>query len=156
MKKNEKILEPKDLMNVNRPVLGDKIPISLWRLLRLVAMPKAFGEKTTELDYKLGYEMGNLLSVKKPKDLVKAINDAQIGICNPLEHKDQNFAIEFTECFTCSGIYPPVGKAICDFEVALVVGAFEKMGYKVKKSAETKCMGGLGDDVCRVEIEIQK
>lgn len=147
-----KPLEAEQVMKVNRPVLGDKIPLSLWRLLRLVAMPKAFGEKTAEMDYKLGYEMGKLLAVKKPEDVVDAINNAQIGICNPLEVKDNFVALEFTECFTCSGISPAVGKPICDFEVALAVGAVEKLGMKVLEAKETKCMGGLGDDVCRVEL----
>ena len=139
-------------MKVNSPVLGDNIPLSLWRLLRLVVMPKAFGEQTAEMDYKLGYEMGKLLAVQKPQDIIEAINNAQIGICNPIEQKENFIAVEFTECFTCSGISPAIGRAICDFEVAIVVGALEKIGIQVDDAKETKCMGGLGDDVCRVEV----
>lgn len=97
--------------------------------------------------------MGKLLNVKKPTDIIDAINNARIGICNPLEKNGNTFSIEFTECFTCSGIEPIVGKAICGFEVAMLEGAFIKMGYKISKAKETKCMGGLGDTVCRVEID---
>ena len=139
---------------VKRPVLGETIPISLWRLLRLVAMPKAFGNKAEELDRQLGLEMAKLLNVKKPEDIIQAINDTQIGICNPLEQKKGFYAIEFTECFTCSGITPAIGQAICDFEVAIIEGAFLKLGEKVKEIKETKCMGGLGDKVCRIEVKV--
>ena len=150
-----KQISVKQAMMVNRPVLGDSIPVSLWRLLRLVAMPKAFGEKFKEVEWKLGLEMGALLNVKKPEDIIDAINSAQIGICNPLEKKKGFYAIEFTECFTCSGIKPAIGTAICGFEVALISGAFQKMGKKIINIAETKCMGGLGDNVCRIEVNVK-
>ena len=143
-----------DALKVSRPVLGENIPISLWRLLRLVAMPKAFGKDAKMLDRKLGLEMGKLLNVKEPGDIITAINNAQIGICNPLEAGPGFYAVEFTECFTCSGITPAVGEAICDFEVAIIEGAFEKIGIKCKELKETKCMGGLGDNVCRIEVKV--
>jgi predicted hydrocarbon binding protein len=148
-----KSISPKDAMKVSRPVLGDTIPISLWRLLRLVAMPKVFGMETAEIDEKLGKEIGKLLSINKPEDIIDAIDNAQIGICNPMEKGENFYAIEFTECFTCSGITPAVGEPICDFEVAIIEGAFEKLGIKVKEAKETKCIGGLGDKVCRVEVK---
>ena len=148
-----KPISAEDALKVKRPVLGENIPIALWRLLRLVAMPKAFGKDAEVLTRKLGLEMGALLNVKKPEDIIDAINNAQIGICNPLEKEKGFYAIEFTECFTCSGIKPAIGRAICDFEVALIEGAFQKMKMNVSAIEETKCMGGLGDQVCRVEVQ---
>lgn len=141
-----------DALKIKRPALGDTIPLSLWRILRLVVMPKVFGKDAGQWDRKLGLEFGALLDVEAPDDIIKAINDTQIGLCNPLEQKGGFYAIEFTECFTCSGIEPPVGKPICDFEAAIIEGCFLKMGMKVESVRETKCMGGLGDEVCRIEV----
>ena len=118
-------------------------------------MPKVFGGKTEEWDRKLGMEMGSLLAVESPEDIIKAIADAQIGICGPLENKGKFYAIELTECFTCSGIEPPVGKPICDFEAAIIEGAFRKIGMAAESVKETKCIGGLGDEVCRIEVLVK-
>ena len=148
-----KEISVKQALMVRRPVLGDTIPISLWRLLRLVAMPRAFGKQAAKLDRKLGIEVGKLLSVKEPEDIIDAINNAQIGICNPIEKGPGFYAIEFTECFTCSGIEPAIGEAICDFEVAIIEGALTKIGVNIESIKETKCMGGLGDPVCRVDVK---
>ena len=43
-------IKVENAIRVSRPILGETIPISLWRLLRLVAMPRAFGEQAEELD----------------------------------------------------------------------------------------------------------
>ena len=149
-----KSITQKQALMVKRPVLGENIPISLWRLLRLVAMPRAFGKDAADIDRRMGLEMGKLLNVKKPEDIIDAINNSQIGICNPLEKKKNFYAVEFTECFTCSGIEPKVGEVICDFEVAIIEGALNKIGIKIKQITETKCMGGLGDNVCRIEVKV--
>ena len=146
----------KDVLKINRPVLGDRIPLAFWRILRLIAMPRVLGKKTEAFNKKVGNEIGKIFAVKTPEEIVTAITTSQIGICNPLEKKKGMYAIEFKECFTCSGITPPIGKPICDLEAAIIEGAFKKIGVKVKKVQETKCMGGLGDDVCRIEVETEK
>jgi len=151
-----KEISVKQLLMIQRPTLGDHIPISFWRLIRLIAMPRALGDKTTEINRNIGLEMGKLLNVKKPEDIIDAINNSQIGLCNPLEKKAGFYAIEFKECLTCSGIKPTLGRAICDFEVAIIEGAMNKLKVKITEIKETKCIGGLGDNVCRIEIKTKK
>ena len=154
MKKTREI-SISDTLKIKRPVLGDNLPIAFWRLLRLIAIPKVFNKDTSKINRKIGIELGRVLAVKNPEDILDAIINAQIGVPNPLEKKDGNYAIEFTECVTCSGITPPVGEAICDLEVGIIEGAFEKIGMHVADAQETKCIGGLGDKVCRIEVKIQ-
>ncbi|MEK7494213.1 MAG: V4R domain-containing protein, partial [Patescibacteria group bacterium] len=60
-----------------------------------------------------------------------------------------------SECLTCDGISPPIGRAICQLEAGIVAGALETI-YPGRKALgeETKCIGGLGDDVCLIECRI--
>jgi predicted hydrocarbon binding protein len=143
-----------EALQVLRPVLGDKIPVTFWRILRVIAMPEVFGENTFDINRAIGMEMSKTLNVKVPEDIVKEIRRLRIGVCHPLEKTDDSYAIEFTECLTCSGITPAVGAAMCDLEAGIVEGAFKELGINVEKAQETKCIGGLGDDVCRIEVKV--
>lgn len=149
-------LTKKDTGTVYRPTLGGNFDISLWRTFILRGLPEVLGDASKETAFKIGYKLGELLEVKTAQDIVRAILDMKIGMTNPIEEREGFIGVEFAECVTCSGINPPVGETVCDFEVGIVVGAVEKgLGKKVTEKAETLCIGGLGDEVCRVEVKFE-
>src|SRR3989344_8598014 len=150
-----KAISVNQALRIDRPTLGKTIPLSLWRLLRLVAMPRAMGEDAVELDRKIGLEFGYLLKIEKHEDISNAINRAKIGVCKPMEKNKNTYALEFTECFTCSGINPIVGEPICNFEAAIVEAALKRLGETIIEVKETKCSCGLGDKVCRIEAKVK-
>jgi predicted hydrocarbon binding protein len=119
----------------------------------MVAMPEVFGKDAAKINRQIGVEAGKVLTMAVPEDIVKEIRRLRIGVCRPLETTENSYAVEFTECLTCSGITPPLGAAICDLEMGIVEGAFRKIGINIESIEETKCIGGLGDDVCRIEVK---
>jgi len=145
-----------DAVKILRQNLGDAMPLSYWRLVRLVAISRAFGNSSDDVLDKLGKEIGKLLAVKTAEDIVVALEDAQVGIGNPLEVRTGFYAFEFKECCTCAGVDPLVGQPMCDMELAMIQGALEKIGIDVVGAKETKCIGGLGDPVCRFEFDVKE
>jgi len=52
-----------DAVKILRQNLGDAMPLSYWRLVRLVAISRAFGNSSDDVLDKLGKEIGKLLAV---------------------------------------------------------------------------------------------
>jgi predicted hydrocarbon binding protein len=145
-----------DVSKVRRPKLGPNYPVSFWRLVSLIAMPEVLGAQSPEIAYKLGYKIGEKVGIKSGQEIADVILGSGIGVTNPIEEREDFYAVEFSECFTCSGITPPAGIPLCHFEVGFVAGAVEKgLKKKIITIAETKCIGGLGHDVCRVEVTFE-
>lgn len=155
----EFIRDPKKL-NINdlspeRPTIGDDVSVILWRLIRVVGLHQLLGEDAPETSYFIGKNIGRMLEVKSADELLKKLVDLKIGKLDFAVNTDEAVHINISECVTCSGIKPPLGKAICQLETGIIAGALEHIhqGKKVI-SKETKCIGGLGDEVCKIECEI--
>jgi len=138
-----------------RPTVGDEMPVLLWRLIRIVGMHHILGEETPTAVYFIGKKIGRLLEIHSTEELQKTLTELKVGKLKILSDTPNFFQIAIGECVTCSGIHPPLGKAICQLETGIVAGALEHI-YQDKKviGEETKCIGGLGDEVCQIECQI--
>ena len=153
------IREPGNLniedLKSDRPTVGDEMPVLLWRLVRIAGMHQILGEETPTAIYFIGKRIGKLLEVHSIEELQKTLTELKVGKLKILSDTPNFFQIAIGECVTCSGIHPPLGKAICQLETGIVAGALEHI-YQDKKviGEETKCIGGLGDEVCQIECQI--
>lgn len=153
------IRNPKDLTIADilpkRPTIGNDISVVLWRLVRLVGMYDLLGEETETISYFTGKKIGKMFDVKDVSELCKKLTDMKIGELTVSTDIPDVVHVAIKECLTCSGIGPPLGRPICQLEVGIVAGALERIYADKKVSGiETKCIGGLGDDVCLVECRI--
>ena len=138
-----------------RPTIGNEIPVLLWRLVRIVGMHSVLGDETPTAVYFIGKNIGKLLEIHSTEELQKILTELKIGKLKVLSDTPELFQIAVGECITCAGIHPPLGKAICQLEVGIVAGALEHIHQDKKViGKETKCMGGLGDEVCLIECQI--
>ncbi|MCR4322804.1 MAG: hypothetical protein NUV61_01825 [Candidatus Azambacteria bacterium] len=150
---------PKDLTLANltprRPTMGPDIPVILWRLLRLVSLHDILRDETAVVVHLMGKRLGAALNVKTIEELHEQLTRLKIGKLDFSVNTPDAVHLAVAECLTCDGITPPIGKAICQLEAGIVAGALETIypGRKVL-SEETKCIGGLGDDVCLFECRI--
>lgn len=139
----------------DRPMLGNDVSVVLWRLVRIVGLYQILGEETPTLAYFTGKQIGKMLEVKSIREIQDKLTELKVGkIEFPVVHDDV-IHLSIGECATCVGISPILGMPICQLEAGIVVGALE-MIYPDKKVSgiETKCIGGLGDDVCLVECQL--
>lgn len=138
-----------------RPVVGDNVPVILWRLIRVIGMHNILKEETATITYLLGKQIGKMLEVKNVEDLRNELINLKIGLIDVRLNTETSVHISIGECLTCSGITPPLGRPICQLEVGIIAGALEKI-YAGKKVSgiETQCIGGMGDDVCLAECTI--
>jgi len=152
--RNPKDLSIADLLP-NRPTVGNDTSVVLWRLVRLVGMYDILGEETETISYFTGKKIGRMLEAKDAGELCRKLTDMKIGTLTVSTDVPGLVQVSIKECLTCSGITPPLGRPICQLEVGIVAGALERMYADKKVSGiETKCIGGLGDDVCLVECRI--
>lgn len=152
------IRNPQDLsisdLSPNRPTIGNDLPVVVWRLIRLVGFYDILGDDVEAVSYFAGKKIGKMLKAGNLDDLQKQLMDLKVG---KIECRiDANMIrVSIRECMTCAGITPPLGQPICHLESGLVAGALENIYAEKKISAkETRCIGGLGDEVCLIECTI--
>lgn len=150
---------PADLTLANlmphRPTMGTDVPVILWRLLRLVSLHDILGDETASLAYLMGKRLGTTLKVTSIEELHERLTQLKIGKLDFSVNTPDVVHLAVAECLTCDGISPPIGRAICQLETGIVAGALEAI-YPGRKATgeETKCIGGLGDEVCLFECHI--
>ena len=140
----------KEILSPQRPILGDEMSVIPWRLLRIVALKRIFPDINDTLIYHAGKEIGIALDVAGVNELLKVVDGWKIGIVELVEKKKNKIVIDVKECVSCSGI-TPTGEPMCFFEGGLIDGGSTKVLGKQVTVAETRCMGGFGDDACRFE-----
>ncbi|MEK7488223.1 MAG: hypothetical protein AAB598_02775 [Patescibacteria group bacterium] len=143
-----------DLMP-RRPTMGPDVPVVLWRILRLVSLNDILREETAAVVYLMGKRFGAMLGAKSIEELHEQLTRLKIGKLDLSVNTPDVVHLAIGECMTCDGITPPIGRAICQLEAGIVAGALEAI-YPGRKALgeETKCIGGLGDDVCLIECRI--
>ena len=148
-----------------RPTLGERVPVQMFRALRLVGvmegMDKAIGDASALIyasGQGLGEAMGKQILEKSGKDLhrfvegtINTMRELGVGILSVTKADLENHLIvlQVNECITCAGI-PAVDKTVCDFEAGVVsgiLGAFLETSVTV---VESKCWGA-GDQYCEFE-----
>lgn len=146
-------LKIEQVSRVARPSLGTKMSVALWRTVTMVVMPDIYGKKSTKELYKIGYRVGELLTIKSIDDIALTIFRNGIGVVESIKDIKGVIIVDYYECMSCSGIAPPVGRPLCFFEKGLTAGIIEgRLKKKILKLEETKCIGGFGDVMCRIEV----
>lgn len=150
---------PADLTLANlmprRPTMGPDVPVVLWRLIRLVSLNDILQDEAPAVTYLMGKRLGAMLGVKTIEELHEQLTRLKVGKLDFSVNTPDAVHLAIGECVTCDGITPPIGRAICQLEAGIVAGALETI-YPGRKALgeETKCIGGLGDDVCLIECRI--
>ncbi len=151
--------------NINRPVLGEEIPILIFRAFRIYSgeyLKDLMGEKgAVVLFQNAGRELGRELGEKlKDEDLERYLSnvqsfvkDSKIGLLVVEEIDQRKAVLRLDECITCAGM-PNIGVRICHFETGFVAGIFETFMEKKVRAVETKC-NAMGEGTCEVTVDIE-
>lgn len=150
-------MEPIEIANalkIDRPELGDKVGLGLYRLLRLVALEDIMGPGASSISYYAGKKLGQKLEFKSIDDLLEFCKQINIGKISVSEIIDNKVHVDVYECATCSGM-ERVGRPICHFEGGLIAGALEGITHSKVQAKEVTCIGGLGDETCGFDITMK-
>ncbi|MGZ8188617.1 MAG: V4R domain-containing protein [Methylosarcina sp.] len=154
VKNQYKNIDVGNALNVVRPTLGENAGVALYRLLRLVALEDIIGRGASGAAYLAGKKLGMSLGLTKLEDFLQLCKDLNIGIIEvPLVTEDK-IHVDVYECVTCSGL-ETVGRPICHFEGGLIAGAVQAIMGRSVRAREITCIGGLGDETCGFDLEIE-
>jgi len=149
-----KNIDVENALKVVRPTLGDNAGVALYRLLRLVALEDIIGRGASGAAYLAGKKLGVSLGLTKLEDFLQLCKDLNIGIIEVPFATETQIHVDVYECVTCSGL-EPVGRTICHFEGGLIAGAVQTITGRSARAREVTCIGGLGDETCGFDIEIE-
>ena len=136
----------------DRPTLNGTVPISLYRMVRLLAFREVVGSKISAAILSVsGRSVARKMGVHGLSELLQALNEISLGRVQIEDQRDGRVVLVVTECATCSGA-PNIGEPLCHFEAGFIAGALEgELGDHVR-AVETRCWG-LGDKICRWEVQ---
>ena len=149
--KTQHPLDVPGIFHSERPTLGDTVPVSLYRAVRLLSFRELLGSRlSSSMLYLAGQNVAEKLEVDGINESIQALGDLSIARAAIETHSDNHVVFTATECATCAGM-PSIGEAICSFEAGLIAGGLKNSfdGNRVNV-VETNCWG-LGDRVCRWE-----
>lgn len=152
-----------EVARTNRPVLGNDIPILVFRVFRHFSasyVEEVLGRGAAVVfqngGRELGREAGAMLFKPDPteylREVCQFVKDSRIGILQPREVSDKLLVLDLDECITCAGMHS-IGKRICQFEVGFVAGVAEVLIKRKPKAYETKCNAN-GESTCQVTVEL--
>ncbi len=153
-----------DVSLSNRPVLGNDIPILIFRVFRHFSagymeevLGRGAGVVFQNAGRELGKEAGTML-YKPDADptayltaVCQFVAESKIGLLSPKEVSDNLLVLDLDECITCAGM-KPIGKRICQFEVGFVAGIAEVLVKKKLKAHESLCNMN-NERCCQVTVE---
>lgn len=151
-----------------RPTLGNTVPVTLFRALRvdgmMAGLDAAIGDAST-LVYNsgrlVGGPVGEAIAAQAEGDLnkflggvVQTSKDLGIGVISlvPDSLNAEGMTLRVDECVTCAG-GPVVGKKICHFEGGFIASVVEGFTGKTAVATETHCNAN-GDDACIFDVRI--
>ena len=152
------------LQQVDRPVLGDHISLSLFRMFRQFSALHAaeiLGDKGAHIVFvHAGRSFGQSLGASVMDEsldaylskIVALVKDTGIGLLSLTEHTEGQMVFSLEECITCAGM-PNLGKKICAFEVGIVAGVVGEYLKRPVHGWESKCNVN-GDDFCEVTLKL--
>lgn len=153
----------------NRATLGNKVPIQLFQVLRLIALGSSLEEMlgggARALVYQSGQRLGATLGkallpqagsdLKKYLTLVREIlQKLSVGVlvAEKLDSAEGRLVLRVDECVSCAGITQASGP-ICHFETGMVGGLVKVFVGKDARAVETRC-NAVGDRTCGVDVQI--
>jgi hypothetical protein len=139
-----------EVSHIVRPQLGEDIPLTLYRILRVIGMRKILGETSGATLYMMGKQVGNMVGAKDLAEFEKKIMELKIGIPEIVVADEDHVIVKLYECITCAGfIY--TGEMFCDMESGIIAGLLEGIFQKKAKSTQTKSWS-VGFNFCEFEI----
>ena len=139
-----------DIGHIVRPELGQEVPLSLFRILRIIGMRSILGESSGATLYMMGKNVGNMLEAKDIPGLIDKIKELKIGIPEVEIVDEDHVVVKLYECITCAG-FTYTGEMFCDMESGIIAGLMEKVYGKKAKSTQTKSWSA-GFNYCEFEI----
>lgn len=155
-----------EVSNSIRKTLGDTVPLSLFRALRMGAyegMKEVTGRGASAIITRGGLLVGRNLGAQLLKDnmslqdylagVVLTCKELSIGYVSVIDGDLNSFVIvKVDECVTCSNI-ADIGETICHFEGGVISGIFEMYTKKMVRSTEIECCA-KGNSACVFDVRI--
>jgi len=127
---------------------GERVSLSLYRLLQFALLPRVLGPSTRSVLYLAAKDFSRdleLVSVQALKDWFQGMDLGEIEV----ELDEEKVLVKLSHCLTCHRL-PAVGASLCTLERGLIDGALERITGREVISKETLCCG-LGDTICQFE-----
>ena len=141
-----------DLKKIDRPTLGNMIPLELFRTIRLIGMYQGLPMNGKNTTMAVGRKIGQSLPVQTIEDALQIFKDLKIGIPTIINATENEIHIKIEDCF-CKGLPIHEGNMTCDLEGAILEGAFSLIYDKKVIVREVKCNVN-GDEHCEYMIKI--
>lgn len=142
----------KDMKSIKRTKLGDKVPLELFRAIRLIGMYDGLPMNGKATTVTIGRTIGDKIEAESVEDLLKKFQDLKIGIPTITNQTEKGMHVVIDDCF-CEGLPARTGNLVCDLEGAIFEGALTKILGKRVTVKEIKCNVN-GDDCCEYEVKI--
>lgn len=139
-----------DVSHVVRPKLGEDIPLTLYRILRVIGMRKILGETSGATLYMMGKQVGNMVGAKDLDEFERKIKELKVGIPEVEVIEEDHIIVKLYECITCAG-FVNTGEMFCDMESGIIAGLLETVYGKKARSTQTKSWS-VGYNYCEFEI----
>lgn len=139
-----------DIKGIIRPTLGDTVPLTLFRMLRIVGMGRLLGESAGPTLYMIGKAVGNMFAPQTMDEFEGIIKDLRIGIPEIELNAEDHLIVNLRECITCAG-FSNTGELFCDMESGIIAGLLEKVFNKKARSTQTKSWS-TGHTYCQFDV----
>jgi predicted hydrocarbon binding protein len=139
-----------DIKTIVRPRLGEEVPLTLFRILRIIGMRSLLGDSSGQALYMMGKSVGNMIGASTLEEFRGKITELKIGIPEVELVDDDHLIVKLYECITCAG-FVYTGEMFCDMESGIIAGLLEKVYAKKAKSTQTKSWS-VGFNYCEFDI----
>lgn len=139
-----------EVSHIVRPKLGEDIPLTLYRILRVIGMRKILGETSGATLYMMGKQVGSMVGAKDLGEFEEKIRELKIGIPEVQVVDEAQVIVKLFECITCAG-FVNTGEMFCDMESGIIAGLLESIFKKKAKSTQTKSWS-VGYNYCEFEV----
>ena len=139
-----------EVSRIVRPKLGEDIPLTLYRILRVIGMRNILGETSGATLYMMGKQVGTMIGANDLGEFEKKIKELKVGIPEVRVVDEDHVIIKLYECITCAG-FAYTGEMFCDMESGIIAGLLEAIFKKKAKSTQTKSWS-VGFNYCEFEV----
>jgi uncharacterized protein len=141
-----------DLKKIDRPTLGNMIPLELFRTIHLIGMYQGLPMNGKNTTIAVGRKIGQSLPVQTIEEALQIFKELKIGIPTIIHSSENEIHIKIDDCF-CQGLPIHQGNMTCDLEGAILEGALSQIFTENIMIREVKCNVN-GDEHCEYVIKI--
>jgi hypothetical protein len=139
-----------EVSHIVRPNLGEDIPLTLYRILRVIGMRNILGETSGATLYMMGKQVGTMIGAKDLGEFEEKVRELKVGIPELQVIDEDHVIVKLYECITCAG-FVYTGEMFCDMESGIIAGLLEGVFKKKARSTQTKSWS-VGYNYCEFEI----